>query len=128
MIRRCVLRCGAAGLAIATLMATATVSAQDAADVIGSLTREETAKVSVFGRSAGEAFLCVKDDDRAEMREDVRTIYNFVAQDMGTDAAFVYAVGVGQGTQSEAASLDCAELLRRWTLARDRVGLTEVGR
>ncbi len=61
------------------------------------------------------------------MKEDIRMVFNFVAQDMGTDAAYVFAVGVGSGASENAEGLDCEKLLSKWGASREALGLTEEG-
>lgn len=101
--------------------------AQDPGEVIGSLTDEETQKVAKFGRGVGQAYTCAGEDEKVEMLEDIRMIFNFVSQDMGTDAAFLYATTVGYGSGEEGGDFDCAERLEQWADVRGQFGLTEDG-
>ena len=71
----------AAVVAASLTVWTATAQAQE--NVIGSLTTEEMGKAFDFGRGVGKTFLCVGEADQQEMKEDVRMVFNFVAQDMG---------------------------------------------
>jgi hypothetical protein len=98
--------------------------AQDA-DIVGSLTEAETEKVGTFSRAVGQSYVCTDEADLAAMREDVRLIFNFITQDMGTDAAFLYAVGVGHGSRTDKALLECAKLLKDWQETREKFRLTE---
>jgi hypothetical protein len=104
---------------------TATAQAQE--NVIGSLTEEEMGKALDFGMGVGKTFLCVDEADQQEMKEDIRMVFNFVAQDMGTDAAYVFAVGVGSGAHEKAEGLKCESLLSKWGESREAFGLTEEG-
>ena len=104
------------------------VSAQSgSSDLVGSLTEEETSKVVRFGRGVGQAYTCAKPEDRPEMLEDIRMIFNFMNQDMGTDAAFVYAALVGYGSSEAGGTFDCSERLKQWAEILDQFGLSEVG-
>ena len=106
-------------------------------ELLGSLTKDEMDKVVEFGRVVGQAYACAKKEDRPEMLEDIRMIFNFIIQDIGTDAAFVYAAllgyGASEGPDSGSgggdgkAKFDCAERLEQWTLVLDEFGLSEVG-
>jgi hypothetical protein len=69
----------------------------------------------------------VDEADQQEMKEDIRMVFNFVAQDMGTDAAYVFAVGVGSGAHEKAEGLKCESLLSKWGESREAFGLTEEG-
>ena len=104
---------------------TATAQAQE--NTIGSLTAEEMGKSLDFGRGVGKTFLCVDEADQQEMKEDIRMVFNFVAQDMGTDAAYVFAVGVGSGARENAEGLNCEKLLTKWDESSESFGLTEEG-
>ncbi len=104
-----------------------TTTAQAQERLIGVLTAEEMERAFDFGVGVGKAFLCVGEADQQEMKEDVRMVFNFVAQDMGTDAAYVFAVGVGNGTNEKAEGLNCDNLLTEWGELRESFGLTEEG-
>jgi hypothetical protein len=104
---------------------TATAQAQE--NTIGSLTAEEMGKALDFGRGVGKTFRCVDEADQQEMKEDVRMVFNFISQDMGSDAAYVFAVGVGSGAEEKAEGLDCEKLLTKWGESLEKLGLTEEG-
>jgi hypothetical protein len=105
---------------------TATAQAQE--NVIGSLTAEEMGKSLNFGRGVGKTFLCVDEADQQEMKEDIRMVFNFISQDMGSDAAYVFAVGVGSGANEKAEGLNCEKLLTKWGKSLEAFGLTEEGK
>ncbi len=115
----------AALVAASLTVGTATAQAQE--NTIGSLTAEEMGKAFDLGSGVGKSFLCVDEADQQEMKEDIRMVFNFVAQDMGTDAAYVFAVAVGSGAQEKAEGLDCEKLLTKWGESRESFGLTEEG-
>ena len=99
--------------------------AQDPGEVIGSLTDAETQKVAKFGRGVGQAYTCAGEDEKVEMLEDMRMIFNFVSQDMGTDAAFLYATATGYGSGEKGGDFNCEERLEQWADVRDQFDLTE---
>ena len=116
-----------AAVLVTLLLALPLATAQAQENVIGSLTAEEMGKAFDFGRGVGKTFHCVGEADQQEMKEDVRMVFNFVAQDMGTDAAYVFAVGVGNGSNEKAEGLNCEKLLTKWGESRESFGLTEEG-
>jgi len=115
----------AAVVAASLTVWTATAQAQE--NTIGSLTTKEMGKAFNLGSGVGKSFLCVDEADQQEMKEDIRMVFNFISQDMGTDAAYVFAIGVGTGVKENAEELDCEKLLTKWNDSREKLGLTEEG-
>lgn len=114
----------AAAVVLLTLSNGAT-QAQEKEDIVGSLTEDETTKVGKFGKGVGQAYICADESARPEMIEDMRLIFNFVSQDMGTDAAFLYAIALGFGAGETADGLDCDKLLAKWGEVREEFDLKE---
>jgi hypothetical protein len=117
----------AAAAVVLLALSSGAVRAQDEGDIVGSLTEGETTKVGKFGKGVGQAYICADESARPEMLEDIRLIFNFVSQDMGTDAAFLYAIALGFGAGETAAGHDCAKLLTKWGEVREEFDLKEEG-
>ena len=112
----------------AALLTVWTTTAQAQENTIGSLTAEEMGKAFDLGSGVGKSFRCVDEADQQEMKEDIRMVFNFISQDMGSDAAYVFAIGVGTGVKENAEELDCEKLLTKWNDSREKLGLTEEGK
>jgi len=115
----------AAAAVVLLTLSSGAVQAQE--DIVGSLTAGETTKVGTFGKGVGQAYICADESARPEMIEDMRLIFNFVSQDMGTDSAFLYAIALGFGAGETAEGLDCGKLLTKWAEVREDFDLTEEG-
>ena len=99
---------------LAAIVAAFALPAVAAEDMVGSLTPDEVKKVAGFGRDVGHAYQCADEETRAEMKNDMRLVFDFIVQDMGSDTAFLYAVTVGYGGAETNEDVDCEALAAEW--------------
>lgn len=109
-------------IAVSSFMLPGLAQAEDDG-IVGSFSEKESRKIGIFGRTVDKAYLCEPEADQQEAKEDIRLIFNFIAQDMGTDAAYLYAVGVGYGGRSDPASVDCDDVATKWGMIRQKFNL-----
>jgi hypothetical protein len=101
---------GALGLLIA---ATGVATAQDADDVA------HERKVRKLAVNIGKAYACTDKKGQEKFKEESHHLFDLIVQDVGSDLAFVYATGIGQGSMVSKEKLDCPALLKEWQEIRE---------
>ena len=76
-------------------------------------------KVRGLGTTIGNAYVCTEEKARKKFEEEAHHLFDLIAQDVGTDLAYIYAIGVGSGSEHSKKKLDCPKLLKDWAEIRD---------
>lgn len=76
-------------------------------------------KVRALGIGIGNAYVCTEEADRAEFKEEAQYLFDLILQDVGSDMAYIYAVGLGYGSSVSIDKLDCPDMLQQWQEIRE---------
>jgi hypothetical protein len=76
-------------------------------------------KVRALGTRIGNAYVCTEEKAQAQFEEEAALLFDLIIQDVGSDLAYVYAIGIGSGAQRSKKKLDCPALLKDWGEIRD---------
>ena len=75
--------------------------------------------------AVGNAFVCMEDSRRTDMKEEIRILYNSILQETGSDLGFVFASSVGYGSAQQESKLECSKMLGQWQEMRQDYELVE---
>jgi hypothetical protein len=76
-------------------------------------------KVRALGDRIGHAYVCTEEKAREQFEEEAAHLFDLIIQDVGSDLAYVYAIGIGAGAQRSKKKLDCPKLLKDWGEIRE---------
>jgi len=76
-------------------------------------------KVRALGTTIGNAYACTEEKAREQFEEEAALLFDLIVQDVGTDLAYIYAIGIGSGSMWPKKKLDCPKRLKDWSEIRE---------
>jgi len=76
-------------------------------------------RVKRLGNTIGEAYVCTEEKKREKFEEEAHLLFDLIVQDVGSDLAYLYAVGVGSGSTLPKKRIDCPKRLKQWKEIRE---------
>ena len=78
-----------------------------------------TRRVRRLGTAIGKAYVCTPEKGQEDFNEEAHHLFDLIVQDVGSDFAFTYAVGLGRGASVPKENADCAKTLKQWEEIRE---------